>query len=186
MSAKYLTMALLGTALISAPALAQSTEPTTPTAPRPSTTTGAPAATPSLSTSPGQAITQEQPGQWRLSQLEGLDVYNNLNEKIGDVREILIGRSGEIEAVVIGVGGFLGLGERDVAVPFDQIKFTNEPRSAGGTSPSTTGAVTPATPPAGTTGSTATTGAYRSAPDHAVLNMTKDQLMAFPEFKYNR
>jgi hypothetical protein len=115
-----------------------------------------------------------------------------------------VDQSGKIQAVVIGVGGFLGMGEHDVAVPFDQIKFVNEPRANTAASTTTTGtagmsgntagttAGTSATAPA-TTGSTAgstTTSAgnnmNRSAPDHAMLDMTKDQLKAAPEFKYSR
>jgi hypothetical protein len=60
---------------------------------------------------------------WRASQLEGVDIYNNNNEKIGDVSDVLVDQSGKVEAVVIGVGGFLGIGERNVAVPFNALKF---------------------------------------------------------------
>jgi PRC-barrel domain len=44
------------------------------------------------------------------------------------VRNHILGQDGKIEAVVIGVGGFLGIGEHNVAVPFDQVKFVGEPR----------------------------------------------------------
>ena len=93
----------------------------------------------------GTWMTQEQPGQWRASKLEGLDVYNQNNEKIGDISELIVDSSGKIQAVVIGVGGFLGMGERDVAVPMDQIKFVNEPRAVATTT--TTGSSTVATAP---------------------------------------
>jgi predicted outer membrane protein/sporulation protein YlmC with PRC-barrel domain len=158
-----------------------------------------------------QFMTQEQPGQWRASKLEGLDVYNTNDEKIGDISELILDNNGKIQAVIIGVGGFLGLGERDVAIPFDQIKFVTEPRASiaasntgtAGTPATTTG--TPAVPAnpnmatnnanANNPNSTAITGttanrdnANRSAPDHAMLtmSMTKDQLKAAPEFKYAR
>jgi predicted outer membrane protein/sporulation protein YlmC with PRC-barrel domain len=147
-------------------------------------------------------MTQEQPGQWRASKLEGLNVYNNNDEKIGDISELIVDSSGKIQAAIIGVGGFLGIGERDVAVPFDQIKFVNEPRtSANSTTTGTAGANSTAgatgtasssgttTAPANpTTAGTPATGsnANRSTPDHAMLNMTKDQLKAAPEFKYAR
>ena len=75
----------------------------------------------------------------------GLNVYNDANEKIGDISELLVDQTGKVEAVVIGVGGFLGMGEHDVAVPFDQIKFVNEPRAAA------TAANTTTTGTAGTT-----------------------------------
>ena len=82
-------------------------------------------------------MTQEQPGQWRASKLDGLNVYNQNNEKIGDISELIVDSSGTIQAVVVGVGGFLGLGERDVAIPFDQIKFVNEPLAVAITPPRT-------------------------------------------------
>ena len=125
---------------------------------------------------------------------------------------MLVDSSGKIHAAVIGVGGFLGIGERDVAVPFGQLKFVNEPRAnmaaSTTTAPGTMGtnppattmpnttAAAPANPNApATTGATTTTpqaqanaAAARLAPDHAVLmvTMTKDQLKSAPEFKYTR
>jgi hypothetical protein len=67
--------------------------------------------------------------------LEGLDVYSSNNgDKIGNIDDLILDSSGKVQAVVIGVGVYLGLGERDIAVPFDQIRFVNEPRvSASGT-----------------------------------------------------
>ena len=55
-------------------------------------------------------------GQWRASKLVGVDVYNTANEKIGDISEILIDASGKVTSVIIGVGGFLGMGQHDVQV----------------------------------------------------------------------
>ncbi|MBA1155318.1 PRC-barrel domain-containing protein [Microvirga mediterraneensis] len=191
MASKHLMMALLGTALLSAPALAQNQpagSSTSPNAASSTTTSGG-------SMSSGNWMTQEKAGQWRASKIEGLNVYNNNNEKIGDISELLVDQSGKIEAVVIGVGGFLGMGEHDVAVPFDQIKFVNEPRSNATASNTTTGTATNAPATTGSTaGSTTTTttttsagnNMNRSAPDHAMLDMTKDQLKAAPEFKYAR
>src|SRR4051812_20868428 len=193
---KYLAFLLLGTALASVPALAQSDQPS-PNTPR--TTTAAPAQS-------GQFLTQEKPGQWRASKLNGLDVYNNSNEKIGDIREVLLDQSGKAEAVVIGVGGFLGIGERDVALPFSEIKFVDQPRTASATDTRPAGANAPPTPAApvptsgpATTGSAtgtrtdatgSTAGARadtnRAYPDHAVLNMNKDQLRNAPAFQYAR
>lgn len=138
-------------------------------------------------------MTQIQPGQWRASQMDGLDVYNQNNEKIGDISEMLVDQSGKIQAVVVGVGGFLGIGERNVAIPFEQVRFVNEPRTTaattttgtagtGGTTtaPSTTGST------AGTTAQTGADTANRTSPDHAMVNMTKEQLQAMPEFRMSR
>jgi sporulation protein YlmC with PRC-barrel domain len=206
MLSKHLTMALLGSALICAPAMAQ----TSGTGTTGTGTTGAPATTAPAtgssttmgtgSSASGSSMTQMQPGQWRASQLEGLNVYNNNNEKIGDISEMLVDSSGKVQAVVIGVGGFLGIGERDVAIAFDDVKFVNEPRANATASTTTTGvtgaapgtATTTTAPNAtgsttmGTTGTTAATDAKRTSPDHAMVNMTKDQLKAMPEFRYNR
>jgi sporulation protein YlmC with PRC-barrel domain len=211
MLAKHLALALFGTTLVAAPSLAQTNPPTGSTTAPPAASTAVPA-----QMGGGNWMTQEQPGQWRASKLEGLDVYNQNNEKIGDISELLVDSSGKIQAVVVGVGGFLGMGERDVAIPFDQIKFVNEPRAvattattpdgrtvatdpnapaasrppATATAPAAPGTVSPTAPT--TTGTVATdrtaANAARSAPDHAMLttNMTKDQLKAAPEFKYAR
>ena len=67
-----------------------------------------------------------------------LNVYNNNNEKIGDINELITDLSGKIDAVVIGVGGFLGMGERNVGLPWNQLKFIMEPRPANAASSSTT------------------------------------------------
>ena len=66
-------------------------------------------------------------GDWRTSKLVGLNVYNDDNESIGTINDLLTDKSGNIKAVVLGVGGFLGVGEHLVAVPFDKIKFVDEP-----------------------------------------------------------
>src|SRR6185295_2395550 len=66
-------------------------------------------------------------GSWRTSKLIGLNVYNDSNESLGSINDLLTDKNGDIKAVVIGVGGFLGVGEHLVAVPFDKVKFVNEP-----------------------------------------------------------
>ena len=121
-------------------------------------------------------------GEWRASKLIGVDVYNAQNEKIGDINEILLTSSGNVAGIVIGAGGFLGVGEHDILVKLDQLKFVNEPVRSSDTSAKRTD-------PASTTGA----GSNRSAraanekwyPDHAVMNATKDQIKAMPEFKYS-
>ena len=120
-------------------------------------------------------------GTWRSSKLMGLDIYNRADEKIGDINEILLDSTGKVKAVVIGVGGFLGMGEHDVAVSMDKLKFMEEPHRAAKADKADGKA---------TTGSS-TTPARRDAtandwmPDHAVMDATKDQLKALPQFKYS-
>jgi len=127
---------------------------------------------------------------WRVSKLMGLHVYNEANEKLGDINELLLDKNGKVNAVVIGVGGFLGMGEHDIAVTMDKLKFIEEPVRTSSTAPATTTRETTtgtATAPANTT--TTTTATTRSAndwaPDHAVMSGTKEQLKAMPQFKYS-
>ena len=59
-------------------------------------------------------------------------IYNANNENVGDINDFIIGDNGEIAHVVVGVGGFLGLGETNVMIEFDQLQFAKnengEPR----------------------------------------------------------
>ena len=132
-------------------------------------------------------------GDWRASKVVGLNVYNAQNENVGSINDLLVDKSGNIKAAVISVGGFLGMGARLVAVPFDKMKFSSEPVAYTGVSsnaPSAGGAAGGAKPPAATTtGSTAGSPAAASKPnpwypDHAVFDATKEQLTTMPEFKY--
>jgi hypothetical protein len=50
------------------------------------------------------------------------DIYNKAGEKIGSVKDLLVGPDGRIQAAVLSVGRFLGIGERDVAVPLSSIE----------------------------------------------------------------
>jgi sporulation protein YlmC with PRC-barrel domain len=49
------------------------------------------------------------------------DVYDPSNSKIGKIDDVLVSDSGQIDALIVGVGGFLGAGEKDVAVPFNAV-----------------------------------------------------------------
>jgi len=61
----------------------------------------------------------------------GVDVYNEQNQKVGDINEVLFDQNGKAEGVVIGIGGFLGMGERNVAVSYDQLKWSMTPVNSG-------------------------------------------------------
>jgi sporulation protein YlmC with PRC-barrel domain len=178
MLAKYTIAALAGSALLTSVAFAQTSTTTTDRA------NMAPAAA---------SDTSSFNGDWRASKVAGLRVYNDKNESVGSINDLLMDKSGNIKAIVIGVGGFLGVGEHLVAVAFDKVKFVNEPvvYTGAANDPNSGGAKT--MPP---TNSTTTTGAATSSttatasklnlwyPDHAVFNATKDELKAMPEFKY--
>jgi sporulation protein YlmC with PRC-barrel domain len=127
-------------------------------------------------------------GDWRASKVVGLNVYNDQNENVGSINDLLTDKSGSIKAAVISVGGFLGMGARLVAVPFDQLKFSTEPVAYTGVSSGGGSASKPTSKT--TTGSTAGAPSKMSKPnpwypDHAVFNATKDQLKNMPEFKYS-
>jgi PRC-barrel domain len=168
---KSFAAVLLGATLFAAPAMAENAK-----APPPN--------------SAAQSNSAAQPTQmndnvsvndlWRGSKLIGLNVYNDQNKKIGDINELLLDQQGKIDMVVIGVGGFLGMGEHSVAVKFSELKWANEPVR--------TSTTTSANPPSTTTGegTTANASTNRNYPDHAVLNATKEQLKAMPEVKYGK
>lgn len=179
MLARYMIAGLAGSALLATVAFAQSPTATTDSAKM------APSATSDTASS--------FQGNWRASKMSGLSVYNDNNESVGSINDLLTDKTGNIKAVVIGVGGFLGVGEHLVAIPFDKVKFVSEPivytgaagaPNAGGTRPmsnTTTGAATTSTAPAAA--NTAKPNPWY--PDHAVYNATKDELKAMPEFKYS-
>jgi sporulation protein YlmC with PRC-barrel domain len=54
----------------------------------------------------------------------GTEVYNDKNEKIGKIEDVIVSTDGKVSWAIIGVGGFLGVGKHDVAIPMDQLKLT--------------------------------------------------------------
>jgi sporulation protein YlmC with PRC-barrel domain len=62
----------------------------------------------------------------RASKIIGSSVYDNNNEKIGSVQDIILGKGGKVDSVVVDVGTFLGMGGKDVAVSLDQIKTDHD------------------------------------------------------------
>ena len=182
----------IGTAsLLSSAALAQTAQPTAE-----STTSTATATTTTVT--PTSWLTQEAAGQWRASKMIGLNVYNSVSEKIGTISELIVDESGKLNAVVVGAGGFLGIGERDVAVPYSQMEWSYQPVASSGIGapPTTTGAgnsENAGTYPDNRAGAIIDSAQERrnsgdalSYPDHALLNMSKDQLKAAPAFKFSR
>ena len=160
MNLKVATAAAVIGVLVSSAALAQ---------------TSSPNASPRTSTDSTQTASAK--GEWQASKLIHMNVYNNQNEKIGDIKELMLDKTGKIDTVAIGVGGFLGMGERDVAVKFGDLKWSDEPVRS----------TTSSNPPATTSGSGQTQESRdRNYPDHAVLNATKDQLKSMPQFDYNK
>jgi len=175
---KTFTAAVIGLALLAGPALAQTTNNAT--------------------SSGATTNTQEQNAStmnlWQGSKLIGLNVYDQQNQKIGDIKELLLDKDGKIGQVAIGVGGLLGMGEHDVAVKWTDLQFTDQPvpstttssntssNTMSGGAARTTGYGTSMSPSASSTASTT----KKNYPDHAVLNATKDQLKAMPQFNYSK
>jgi sporulation protein YlmC with PRC-barrel domain len=74
---------------------------------------------------------QSQSGdEWRGSKLIGASVYGPDNASIGEVSDVLIAPDGTIRAVVVGVGGFLGVAQKDVALPFQALTIKRTPDSS--------------------------------------------------------
>ena len=71
-----------------------------------------------LNTVPGNAFT--------VTDYYKQNVYDPSNNKIGEIKDVLIDESGKIDALIIDVGGFLGAGAKDVAVPFNAVKGTKK------------------------------------------------------------
>jgi sporulation protein YlmC with PRC-barrel domain len=85
---------------------------------RPSEQTSTARSTEMIGTLPGEALP--------ISDYYNQSVYDNRDSKIGDVNDLLLDKSGKINAVIIGVGGFLGVGEKNVAVPFSSLKVAEK------------------------------------------------------------
>jgi sporulation protein YlmC with PRC-barrel domain len=103
-------------------------------------------------------------GDWSASKMSGVNVYNEADDKVGEISDIIIDSKGQVRGAVVEVGGFLGMGTHYVLVAMNSLKFANK---AGKT----------------TTGQTSDT-KREWFPDRAVLNVTKDQLKSMPAFKY--
>jgi sporulation protein YlmC with PRC-barrel domain len=169
------------------PAQAKSDQPAQAKSDQTSTTDAQPAAN---SQAPaGMTFVTTQPvTQWRAPKLVGVAVYGPDEKQIGKIKDVLIDHNGAAQAVVIGVGGFLGFGEKDVAVPFASIQWRTEPRKVPSDQP-------PTNPVASTSGQTAgpppmketdpaATEASQGYPDKAILGVTVADLKSAPDFHY--
>ncbi|MCK0149503.1 PRC-barrel domain-containing protein [Marivita sp. S6314] len=65
----------------------------------------------------------ETDAQFTAEELTGMPLYDANNTWIGEVDNVVISQSGTLEGAVLGVGGFLGVGEKDVLVSFDSLKI---------------------------------------------------------------
>ena len=129
-------------------AFAQANPPAHP----PAAATTSPAASPKF-------VAKQSANQWAFSKFKGTDVLGPDNAHIGDVQDVLFDKGGKVEAIVVGVGGFLGIGEKNVALDMSAFQIV----------------------PASTNSSTAS-----NDPNDIKLKVswTKDQLKAAPSFEY--
>ncbi|WP_246731824.1 PRC-barrel domain-containing protein [Methylocapsa sp. S129] len=145
---------------------------------------GALVAFPALAQTAGDSFVKEQAiNQWRASKLVGVSVMGADQKKIGKIADVLFDHDGNAQVIVIGVGGFLGMGAKEVGVPFKTMQWRTEGRTVATAGPPATasGGGAPAT--AAKTDPAATE-ANQGYPDMGVLNMTKAQLQSAPDFHY--
>jgi hypothetical protein len=109
-----ITTALTGLLIGAAAAQGTATPPAAKSAPM---STPAPSASaPASPASSAKFINSQQPDQYLASNFKGTDVLGADNQKIGDVSDILFAKDGKVLAYVVSVGGFLGIGSKDVAL----------------------------------------------------------------------
>jgi len=110
---KFLTAAAVAV-LLSTSAYAQQSPSASPSTGTMSNTTSAPSA--------NRFTTNQAPGQWLVGNLWDKSVYNAAGKSVGDLKDVVIDKDGKVAALVIGVGGFLGLGEKNVAVDYNYLQ----------------------------------------------------------------
>jgi hypothetical protein len=140
------TTALSG--LMVSAALAQSSSPSSPTTAPSASSPPAASSSPSSPSSSGDAmkadsatkadaskssasssastIASQKPDQLLMSKVKGADVLGSDDKKIGDVSDILFSKDGKIEAYVLSVGGFLGVGAKEVALAPSSLQLTQD------------------------------------------------------------
>ncbi|UIJ71850.1 PRC-barrel domain-containing protein [Aurantimonas sp. HBX-1] len=156
-----------------------------------------------MASAEGPFVTVEPTGSWRASDLEGKEVYDTTGENIGSISDVLLSEQGEVLAVLVGVGGFLGIGEKDVAVSMDALEFgpgKTEGLPTEAEVEATADAAAPAAPaaggmaadPAAPAGGAETTASTTepvtpvvgedNLPDRIVLNVTREELESAPAY----
>ncbi|WOH48230.1 DUF4142 domain-containing protein [Bradyrhizobium sp. sBnM-33] len=134
------------------------------------------------------AIAAPEPNQMLGSDLRGTQVRGANDENIGEINDILVDRKGGVVAVIVGVGGFLGIGEKNVAIPFHALEIVEGRTSGGGADRTGTG-TTGAAGRGDTAADRSQSGRQQQAqgtmePDRIVLRgMTKADLEAAPAFR---
>ena len=108
--------------MAAAPAFAGDATKTTTNAPETNTATMTDKSAKKATMAEADALKKEM----RASNLIGKSIVNASNEAVGDINDILVDGKGEVSSVIIGVGGFLGLGEKNVEMKFDELQFSRD------------------------------------------------------------
>jgi len=107
---------MIGSALAAEDTMSKSATTPAPAAKSTEMTRPNPASSTSASTSSAKFVNSQRSDQYLASKFKGTDVIGSDDKKIGDVTDILFDKDSKVEAYVIGVGGFLGIGSKDVAL----------------------------------------------------------------------
>jgi hypothetical protein len=111
-------------------------------------------------------LSSQSADQFVFSKFKGTDVIGPDNAQVGDVNDMLFDKNGKVMGLIVGVGGFLGIGEKSVAI--DMSAFQVVPADTG----------------SGTTGAPAATGSSDPTNVKLKVTWTKDQLKEAPDFEY--
>lgn len=85
-----------------------------------------PAAGSTMNSASSSTISTQAAGQMLVSNLRGVDVMGSNNDKIGDISDILISKDGKVEAFLLSIGGFLGVGAKEVALAPSSVQLTQD------------------------------------------------------------
>jgi sporulation protein YlmC with PRC-barrel domain len=179
---RHIAATSLAFALLTATAIAQTSAPS-PSAPSPGAPTSTNAPAKEAVKVPDNNLAGQ--GKWRATKLIGVDIYGPDNKKVGDVTEVLFDKTGKIEMVTVGVGGFLGMGSKDVAIPFEQVSWSDQPMAAAAPAPAPSGSGSASGGTAATAPAASAPRAPAMYPDHGKITMTKDQLTSAPAVTYS-
>jgi sporulation protein YlmC with PRC-barrel domain len=105
-----------------------------------------------------RVMTQAPADSYTITDYYKQSVYDGQNNKVGSIEDVLVNKSGQVDAFVIGVGGFLGVGEKHVMVPFRAVKVAKETNASSNSSSS-----------------------WKLS-----IDASKDELKAAPNFKYDK
>ena len=113
-------------------------------------------------------LTEQAENHISVNDFLGQPIYTADNQSIGDINDLLVQDDGGVVAAVVGVGGFLGIGEKNVAIPFDKITISREMDDAAAT---------------GTGDAATTTEAVADAEVRLTTTETAESLTNAPEFR---